>query len=99
MISVKENIKKIIEEEVEQIKCDCCFKKVIKNNDPRSECSYANLVFYKTDIESVKYQYLDDPKECEISELCERCYRDIVSFIKQKGGKVPSKYITNYESE
>lgn len=95
MLSRKEVKVQVVRDELEEITCDWCKKKIIENKDNEEEIAVAHLIFFKGTVEAAKKEELNEASEQESSDLCGECYEKIKIFLTKLGAKIPSYYISD----
>lgn len=92
MFTKSEKVVEVAVEEIEDIKCDVCGKEVLKDKKDEDEACMAVLMFIRSNVASIKENGIQESKERESSDLCKKCYDDVILFMREKGAKVPSYY-------
>ena len=95
MLSRKEVKVQVVRDELEEITCDWCKKKIIENKKDEEEIAVAHLIFFKGTVEAAKKEELSEAAEQESSDLCGECYEKIKNFLTKLGAKIPSYYISD----
>ena len=91
MRTFKEKITKV----VDQISCDCCGQsctKEVPTIEPSFDHEYATIVAtwgYFSDQDGTKYSV----------ELCESCFNEVLTFLKEKRRKVSGPFNYPYDND
>lgn len=85
---IKKTVKKTLTiEQVENVQCDLCQKKIFSKNTPTGEMATLALSIMERSGEDV----LDNEETLqESTDLCLTCYKKTIAFLKMNGAKVPS---------
>jgi hypothetical protein len=102
MFTVKQIVEKFVREEYDSIRCDICKVNVLKDKEDDDEAVVATLTLLKTTTIDVKQNGVigaDDVHERESCELCEKCYKRVIEFLKTFGAKIPSSFFSAPKDE
>ena len=99
MLSKKEIEITGIREELNEIQCDLCQKKLLAKKEDDDELAVAHLMFFRGEVGDAKQNGTSEAPECETSDFCEDCYIKIKKFLTKLGAKIPSYYVSESEPE
>jgi hypothetical protein len=92
MFTKTEKLVEVAVEEISDVKCDVCSTDILANKKDTDEASMAVLMFIRSEAGAIKENGIQSSKERESSDLCKKCYNEIIEFMRAKGAKVPSYY-------
>ena len=89
---IKKTEEHIVEiEEISNIKCDMCKKKLLTKAN--RNVKFATVSFCEAQVE-IEINVLNE----ELSQYCQTCYLKIKEFIKSNDGTIPSSYLDYREA-
>ena len=88
---IKKVLKKTLSvEKIKDIKCDCCRQYILKKAQPDDFISHSSLLFSVSTRQEFEDGDISDSVIKESTDICSSCYKEVLAFIKSKGGKAPS---------
>ncbi len=88
---LKKTTKQVVEvDHIKDIKCDGCRRLILKMSAGEEKVSHASLMFSTATREEFEAGDVSEASIRESTDLCLKCYKDVLTFLKEKGGKVPS---------
>src|SRR5574339_888520 len=97
MLTVKEVVEKFVRQEFNSVRCDLCKVNLLKDKNDDDEICVSTLTCIKTtcvDLQQHGVLDADDVHERESCELCEKCYKRVIEFLKTFDAKVPSSFFS-----